>query len=523
MSQQEDFIDPDSIIQNEVAEQYFDAAQAREQARLDLNFLAALAIPDIFRFAFAPLFAVLWHMLAEAVSKVKKFERFAIGLPRGHGKSTLIKLFVLYVILFTKRKFILVVAARDDLANNIIADVMDMLSSYNIVKLFGDWQSTAESKRADLKKFTFRNRPIILAGLGFNSSVRGLNLKNVRPDFMIFDDAQTRECALNPTLAKEFVDRFYGTFMKLKAPEGCLYVYIGNLYKNMTYTKPGSDRKFWCCLLRHFKDDPNWTSFITGALLIDGQALWPDLYTREELLEELKVDAAAGQEDTWFAEVQNDPEAETACRFDYGRIAIYDPDALLPPEGAFLIIDPSLGQANSDMQAVGHFDIYDGKPYFARLMPMQTNPKQLIQDCLDYCIDNRIPLICIESVAYQKSLVFWFSFFAERLALSGINIIPISPKGKQKNARIMAMLRNFLPGNMPISKQAYPFALSQIQAFDPSTDKNTDDVLDVMAYSEDVMFEHAHLALKPMEMEILVPQDPVAEFHENNLLGMNYG
>jgi hypothetical protein len=160
-----------------------------------------------------------WQMLTEAASRKAGQDRLAIGLPRGFGKTLVLKLFVLWCILFTDRKFILVVCNTASLAENFIADVVDTLNSSNIVRVFGNWQLAVEKDTQPLKKFSFRGRPITLAALGSQSSVRGLNLKYERPDVIIMDDMQSKEEAASPTEAQKTLGWKTGTLLKANNKE----------------------------------------------------------------------------------------------------------------------------------------------------------------------------------------------------------------------------------------------------------------------------------------------------------------
>ena len=166
-----------------------------QAAKSSVNMLAGLAMPTVFSVLFPPVLIAAWQLLCQSIGEIAKFPQIALGIPRGHGKTTLLKLFILYCILFTECKFILVISSTATLAENIVADVCDMLNESNIIRLFGDWKLGTELNRQDLKKFGFRGRNIIIAAIGAEGSLRGLNIKNERPDVMAFDDIQTRECA----------------------------------------------------------------------------------------------------------------------------------------------------------------------------------------------------------------------------------------------------------------------------------------------------------------------------------------
>lgn len=500
-------------------ESNYDVAEAKELAKQDLDFFGALAVPEVMTLAFPPIMHAVWQLMCGSLEAIYGFARYAVGLPRGHAKSTVVKLLAMWAIYFSRRKFILIVGASQPLAENILADIWDILISDNMIAVFGDPRDSLEKDAANLKKFSFGGRAVILACMGANSSVRGLNIKFARPDFMIFDDAQTRECALSQSQSKEFQDRLYGTFLKLKDPRTCTYIYIGNMYRDLELEESTPERPLYCCTLRNLKDDPSWISFITGAILADGSTIWPELHSKEALLEELQVDRRAGQEATWFAEVQNDPEANTANRFDFTGIATYSDGDFDQPEGAYIIIDPSRGTAKSDTQAVTHVDIHNGRHCVRATFPVQRNPKALIETVLRYCLNNGIPLICVEDVAYQKTLEFWFNHFLEALQISGIVVQPVNPKKRAKNARILVMFKELFNGLIPVHKDAYSLIVHQAERFDPMVDTNVDDILDTVAYIMDVRVEYAALAFKPLELGFLVQQESVRDYEENNLLG----
>jgi len=256
-------------------EQTYNREQAIEAAKADLNFLAPLAIPIVFKFLFPPMFLLIWQLLQGAVAKVRDFTQLVLGIPRGFGKTMLIKLFALFCILFTGRKFILITAATSALAENIIADVIDMLEETNIKRLFGDWKLHVEIDRQELKKFTYRGRPLMLAAIGAGGSLRGLNIKNERPDVMIFEDIQTRECADSKVESDKLERWMIGTAMKAKSPFGCLFIFVGNMYPTPN------------CILRKLKDNPNWIKFICGGILSDMTSLWKNFNLSNNFLQNL--------------------------------------------------------------------------------------------------------------------------------------------------------------------------------------------------------------------------------------------
>jgi hypothetical protein len=285
-----------------------DREQAVNAAQQDLNFFAALAIPEIFLYLFPVVFIAIWQILQQAAKREHGKDFLAIGIPRGFGKTILLKLYVVYLILFTDRRFILIVCNTDALAQNFLADVMDILNSTNIKNIFGDWALTAERETLHQKKFTFRGRGIVLAALGSGSSLRGLNIKYVRPDVIIMDDMQSREQAESVVESMKITTWMLGTLLKAASPHRCLYIFVGNMYP------------FEGSILKKLKYNPTWISFITGAIQEDGESIWPELKSIDDLLTELENDVQFGHPEIFYSEVMNDEEAGTRSGIDISQI-----------------------------------------------------------------------------------------------------------------------------------------------------------------------------------------------------------
>lgn len=307
-------------------------------AENSLDFLAGLSMPEVFEHNFPPVLQAAWHLLLTHVKLLQKFPMLALGIPRGHAKTTLVKLFILYCILFTKCRFILIISSNASMAENIIADVFDMLEENNIKNTFGDWKIGIQDKDTlGLKKFGFRGRNIIVAGLGSGGSIRGFNLKHERPDVMIFEDVQTKECSESSVQSEALERWMIGTAMKAKSPKGCMFVFTGNMY-------PGPNS-----ILKKLKKNPNWIKFISGAILADGTALWEELRSLKSLLAELDNDIAMGHPEIFFSEVLNDTEAGINNKIDLTGIKAWPWDEHQLPQGKFILIDPSSDKADSEI------------------------------------------------------------------------------------------------------------------------------------------------------------------------------
>jgi hypothetical protein len=466
-----------------ITEAAFSTQEVHGLAQGNLDFLAALAMPMVFQFGFPPVFQAVWQWLLTETFKPRSFPQLALGLPRGFGKTTLIKIYILYCILFTQKRFILIISATATLAENILSDIVDFLNEPNIKRVFGDWKLGVEKDTQQMKKFGFRNRNITIAALGAGSSLRGLNIKNERPDVMIFEDIQTREQADSQVQSDNLSKWMQGTAMKAKSPHGCAFIFVANMYP----TK-------WS-LLRQLKANPTWIKFIAGGILADGTSLWEDLQPIAQLTKEFENDLSMGRPEIFYSEVLNDENASSNNLIDLSQIPSlpYDPTSNLgrpPPAGRFIIIDPSGNKQNSDCTAIGYFEVHDARPVLIEVINEKLSPGDTIRKAIALGLTHNTKLIAIESVAYQATLSYWFQVICQQLGIIGFEAVEIYPGGWSKNSRILAMLKGYAAGELFVDPACRPIVHLQITTFNPLRTDNTDDILDLLAYSNKVMEEY---------------------------------
>lgn len=458
-----------------------DAHEAVALAKSDLNFLGMLAAPEDFTLTFPMFYLALFGMLT---AFNKKVERFAIGIPRGFAKTTFIKLLCLWYILFSHKKFILIVGAAEELAVNTLADICDFLSSPNIVQLFGRWNLSIEVDTQTLKVFHFRGRNIILRAIGANTSVRGINRKNSRPDVIIMDDVQKKEDSPNPELAKQLLTWILGTLGMARSNDNCTYIYVGNMYPTN-------------CILEKLKNNSQWTSLIVGGLLADMSSLWEELKPAEDLLSEYQALLEIGQPEIFTSEILNNTEISGMSGIDPHKFPVMpayyvDADA----EGSFILIDPSSGKKQGDDCTISHYSVMDGVPVFDFLEAGTFSPKEVIITAINLGMKHNTRLICVEDVAYQSTLLFWFNDYCEDKGISGFEFMPVSPKGRNKNSRIKAGLIRVLKSEIYLHPRVRSHVITQTVDWNPLKASNNDDIIDPIGYVEEVMREYPELIVK---------------------------
>jgi hypothetical protein len=471
------------LLEDPVRESTFETSQVEDLARNSLDFLAALAMPVVFRYLFPPVFKSIWTWLLSFVSKTRDFSQLAIGLPRGFGKTMLIKIFILYCVLFTKKRFILIICGTQTKANNIISDIMSMLGEQNIKKVFGDWKLGAETDRQDLKRFGFRGRNIIIMGAGAESDIRGITLENERPDVMIFDDIQTREDADSEVVSAKLETWMVGTAMKAKSPHGCLFIFIANMYP----TKHS--------LLRKLKHNPTWMKFIAGGILYDGTSLWEELQPVEQLAKEYENDLAMGRPEVFFAEVLNDENASVNNLIDLNKLPEYPFQEDDIHFGNFILIDPATDKPGADAVTIAYFEIHNGYPVAKEIIEGRLSPGDTIAESLKIALTRNCRVIAIESNAYQYTLKYWFEFICTQRGIIGIEAVEVYSGAYSKNSRILGMFKQLLAGEIYVAPDCKAQVNIQITQFNPLRRDNTDGILDCLTYAPKVIELYGNILL----------------------------
>ncbi len=463
---------------DEIAQIGASSDEIQALAKQDLDFLGALVMPLVFKFCFPSVFKEgVWPWLLEYINQNRTFPQLALGLPRGFAKTTLMKLFLIYCILFTDRKFILIVGATAKLAENILSDVMDMLEEPNIKAVFGDWKLGYEKDTQSLKKFGYRGRNLIIAAAGAETSVRGLNIKNCRPDIMLMDDIQSRECADSDTQSESLEKWIIGTLMKAKSPTGCMFLFVANMYP----TKHS--------LLRKFKTNHTWVKFIAGGILADGTSLWEELQPIKQLVAEFENDLAMGHPEIFYAEVLNDENVSANNRIDLSKLPAVPHEEGDIPAGNFIIIDPATDKIDADAVSIGYFEVHDAAPILMKLKEDRFSPGDTIKEALTFALTHNCRLIAVEANAYQYSLLYWFNFICQQMGIQGIECVPIYSGVSSKNSRILGMFKAYSAGEVYVHADCKLEVHMQITQFNPLKRDNTDGLLDLLTYAPRVVQE----------------------------------
>lgn len=465
------------------------ASNIIEVIRTDLDCFAGFVLPDDCTLDFPPEYVWMWSQLtANAVSE-REFLKFALGLPRGHGKTQLVKLFMVWCILFSKKRYILIIGATIEKASAILSDVCTILSGENVQTVFGNFRYDVETDSKELKVFTYQGRKIVLQAAGTGTSIRGSNRGNSRPDLILFDDVQTSKCADSLTESAAFHKWFTGDAMKVKSDKGCTFIYIGNMYRDKEM-EVGSG--VYTCMLRMLQKMPQWISFIVGGILSDGTALWEELIPLKSLLEDYEADKALHQEEIFFAEILNDPRGAKSKHIDFSKVTVLASASEFPHQGSFIVIDPATNKDTPDQITFGYYEVMDNIPVLVEMIEAKVSGPQTVETGMNLAFKHQCSLIVVEDNAYQHSLCNWFDFVIQQRKIYGIKIAGISST-RNKNGRILSMFKSLMAGEIYLTQEVKSMVEYQANNFNPAKINNLDDILDNITLAQRVVATLSHM------------------------------
>ena len=454
--------------------------QVVQRCMTDLNFMSKFFMPTVCKDDFPPLLDSVWRLWVDGANKLTKYRgefKTASAIPRGYTKTTLIKLFIIWLILFTPHTFIAIIGSTDSNAENIASDVVEMLGQSHVRAVFGSWDSDVRRNSKEERSFKFLGKTVILKPKGALTSVRGLNIFNKRPDVIIMDDVETAEVAASVAESAKLIEWVFSTLVLTINSDGGLIMFVGNVYPHPT------------SLLHIIKRMPSWTKLILGAILSDGSALWENLHSKRKTIQGYLDSITQGTVRSWLAQYMNAVEDETLNQADLPAIASYgqqvaDRVKLVRPDIQYLIIDPATDKKDADDTCLLHVQVYQSLIVCRRTVLDVLSPKETIRRALNMCATYSIPVVFIEDVQYQYTLGQWMREALDVTELKDlVSVMYVAPKRTNKNSRINLSFKELNAAEVIIHPDLYPKYRAEAKKFDPNRKDNRDNLLDTVHYA----------------------------------------
>ena len=240
--------------------------------------------------------------------------------------------------------------------------------------------------------------PITLLALGITGQLRGFNIDDHRPDFIVCDDTSTDEAANSPGQRQKELGLVFGALLNSLAPAS-----EAPLAKAVILDTPKS--KF--DLIESLEQDPGWKFIRYGIFDEQGESRWPQRYPTAELQKEKENAIKVGRLAVWMREKE--------CKIISSETAAFRMENLIYwetlPAGMTVIItiDPASSEETSAddnvVMAVGFYqDLVFVLDYKAAI---GQDPEMVKATVFEYARRFRPLGVVVESIAYQRVLAWY--------------------------------------------------------------------------------------------------------------------
>jgi len=439
--------------------------------------------------------------------------RVLLAIPRGHAKTTLAKITVIWYWLFSPYEFCVYLSNTSPIAKNACRDIMEFLRTPNFEAVFGKMIPSKESEVDGLWIFTIldgngKKKNCTLRSAGAEQQMRGININNKRPQIAVIDDLEDLANTKNENMQKNLDRWVFSTFIKALAPNNKI-IWLGNMLAHTS-------------LLSRLSARPKWNPVVYGCLVKAGDGtlrpLWPEIWSLEAIQEDLDEYKDMDQVETWYCEMMNMPGQGTNG-FGLNQINYQPAPNLDDLVGAFVTIDPAYGldAILHDQSCVALHGIdKDGLTTVCETVSGQMTESELFDAAFDMAQRWNAWVWGIEATAAQSALLKLFEVYKMMRgdAAAGLEFIPLSPAGRAKSARISAWVASMdsTEGRTPI------YALhdqdmevtSQLLEYNKTIQNQKDDRIDACALGLDMLEEFMGLILTQYEigqgLDVIAPK-----------------
>jgi phage terminase large subunit-like protein len=450
-------------------------------------------------------FASFHHHWFDCFNKLDRGEikELALIAFRESAKTSMSKIFLIWLICYEKKKYINVDSFDKENAERILFDVVSELQANQ--KLVADYGQLFNTKRqreeVTVKRISnfVTNNGVRVEAHSTQESIRGRVHGPQRPDFFLFDDIETSKTRDSKAYTKQVADHLTEAIAGVDSGAYSI-VYLGNYI-----TEYGNIAE----LERRSKNNPNFI-FSKVPVIEDGATTWPGKYvlTDEEALTTGLVSLEERKRllgsQAFMAEMMNLPIDESVQEFkkDFWQEAKIEDISHLN-YNTYITIDMAVSEKSSaDNTGVVINRVTRENKWYITAYKIKTNAKGVI-DHLFYLWDLYKPsMIAIEETSFTIAIK---PFLDEEMRKRNIFMVirPLKHNQTQKETRIRGLLPRwenksmFMIGNCDdLWEEMRVFPVGQ-----------HDDVLDALAYQEQI-------AYPPSQTQSL-PQNDVRSVYED--------
>jgi len=408
-----------------------------------------------------------------------------IAWPRDHAKTTLLKIAILWLFIYTPFRFAMYVCHTNKKAANALADLVNMMKKESVVGIYGVPKIIKAQASTGSYLIDWCDKRIILEAVGVGQDVRGTNIDNQRPQILALDDVEKAEEGEENKMGYEGIsDWFFATLRKCVDRRGHVIRQIGNLVaeKSLLYDNLTSDY---------------WVSTRLSAITKEGKPLWPARWTLAQLKLDLLEYIEKGKMGIWMSEMLNMPLNESNAIIRSGDLLIRDevtpdnPDILMK----CITVDPAITKSATHADnAVVFVHVYlNGAWQVGEIFSAKgQSVYDLYYKIIELASKWRITLVGIETEGYQEALRQVCEQKAIEMGINTMHFVPLKTNKKSKASRIIAWAGMLKAKSYALSFN-YLWLFEKLVKYNPDTKNNDDDEPDAGSYILHMIDYYGHL------------------------------
>lgn len=332
--------------------------------------------------------------------------------------------------------------------------------------------------------------------LGITGQVRGINLDDFRPDFIVLDDPDNEETTNTVDQREKTSDLVLGALLKSLAPPT-----EAPLAKFALLQTPFN--KF--DLIHACFQSDNFAKVQVGCFNAAGESVWEERFPTKFLQGEKENHVKMNKLSIWMREMECRIIAQELSSFRFEWLRFWD----VTPERMRVVIavDPASSDSkDADDQVIGALGFYKGDCYLLEYRAVKgQNPEEAAMYFLELIRKYRPMRGAVESISYQRTLAWYIE---KRMAESRtwLSIDRVQDK-RRKADRIVQEIGSYASrGKLYVRREHTQFT-EQFIEYSP-TFKGHDDVLDMIAIG---IMSYSNIATYEGDYEIVDDEKDIPE------------
>lgn len=439
-----------------------------ERLRYDYRLFLALYLGDLMEMPSPEFHITLFSRMVSL-----EVPKSVYAIPRGFAKTTVARAVCDHIFIYSDICNVFYVSNTLAGAVPSVRAIAKFLKSANFEAIYGHVEFTIEQDGKGIYAFRMPNgKECYLQAVGANQQVRGTNIGGRRIELAIVDDLENRKDNLNDELYKSLKAWFYSDFIKALDRKHGKVIQIGNIVAHNS-------------LVYEHCQSPYWHSMHFSAIKSDGTPLWEDMWSLEALIADFKEYQQMGQTSQWFGEMMNIIVPESAALINANEIVYRPKPAIGQIAYGFITVDPAISENQKTAHgcAVAVHGFYDNKwqivDYFLNI---GVDPIRLYGEIYRLASLWGVTYVGIENEGYQASLKYVFEYMQKREDCIHKMTFVQMPTGKKHKYTRIATWAGYLKRGEYTLTTGDIVSTNQLVMYDPTSNRNTDDLIDVEAY-----------------------------------------